>query len=278
MLQWLLDGSALLVGSALLNPATGRWQPLLLHPTSQVAPGTEGRVAVLDVVEDDVPHLRVLKDEANGPSVRLPEDAPRDGRWVLAWVGEQVYVQVSSPETGEARCWRVDEAGPRELDRCVEGGFAELDRVLPAGPGRFVTESHGEGHPGVDLVEWAGAESTPLPLPWEDLYPFGPLTLLPRTDGSFDILTACPLGPPRPCLQEDGLGAEELPLRWYRWRPGEAPQELEVGVDASMAPDPSGARRAWQRGTRVCVQRPGEARRCWRIPRSLRGPPAPERP
>lgn len=269
MIQWLLDGSALLVGGALLNPTTGAWTPLPLTPESRVAVGTAGRVATLDLLDGDVPHVRILSGAEGAPSVRLPEDSPTGGAWVHELVGDEVYVHNTSLDTGEARCWRVDSAGVTALDTCLEGGFAQMDRILPAGAAGVVIESHGEGHPGVDLIRWDGAALAPVPLPWEDLYPFGPLELLPRVDGSFDILTRCALGPPRPCLREDGLGSEDQPARWYRWSPGQAPVERAVGQGAEVVPDPASDRVATVRGKKVCVGEPGEKGTCWRMPRDV---------
>lgn len=265
MIQWLLDGSALLVGGALLNPSTGAWSALPLYPQSRVSVGTEGRIATLDLLPEDVPHVRILRGPEGAPSTRLPEGTSSDGHWVHELVGDEVYVHHADLQTGEVRCWRITEGAAEALPTCLSGGFFEIDAITPAREG-VVIDSHGEGHPSVDLLRWDGVEMAPVPLPWGDLYPFGPLTLLPRVDGSFDILTRCTLGPPRPCLREDGLGSEDQPMRWYRWTPGEAPVERAVGKDAEIAPDPSSDRVAWTRRDKVCVGEPGRRTRCWKVP------------
>lgn len=269
MIQWLLDGSALLVGGALLDPASGVLTPLPLTEHSQVAVGTEGRVALLEHAPGALPQVRVLSRGQSGPATSLPEGAPLDGRYVHTLLGADVYVSTSSQETGESRCWWVDGTGVWELSRCLEGGFAAVDRVLPAGEARYVVDSHGEGHPDVALVRWKGQDSQDIELPWEDLYPFGPLTLLPRLDGSFDILTRCPLGAPRPCLLDEGRSAEGEPMRWYRWSPGQAVYLRAQGEAAELLPDPSGPRTATLRGRKLCVSSPDARPACWRIPKKI---------
>lgn len=265
MLLWLLDGSALLVGSALFDPSTGAWTALELPAGAAVAAGSAGRFAVLERAEGAAPRLSVWQGAAPGPAVTLAE-VPADWTLAHALEGDRVYLHASDPQSGEARCWWVEGEAVSAPGSCLEGGFAALDAITPAGGGAWVVSSHGEGHPDVSLVRWAGEGSEAAALPWQDLYPFGPLSMLPRVDGSFDLLTPCALGPPRPCLQEDGTGAEALPARWYRWTPGEAPRLLGQGRAAEGAPDPASERVATLRGRRLCLGAPDERPACHRLP------------
>lgn len=248
-LRWLLDGSALILGTSLYDPATRALTPLPVTEATSIVPATAGRVVLLDLVEGQPAKVRVVRAGSDAPAVALPDDAPRVGVWSVGWIDGRVLVQVASNETGELRCYAVTEVATA-LPTCVEGGFVVTLALTAAGPGRVVIDSYGEGHPGVDLVAWTGGESTPIALPWTDLYPFGPLSLLPRTDGSFDVLTRCPLGPERPCDVEDAFA---LPARWYRWTPGSAPVLRAQGAAADIAPDPASDRVARIRGRRVCV-------------------------
>lgn len=277
VVQWLMDGSALLVGSALLNPVSGAWTPLPVSPDAQVAVGTQGRVALLTRAEGRVPEVQVLQNGKAILTASLPAGTPREGHWVHLLQGDSVYVHVSSNETGESRCWQVDGAGVRALPTCLEGSFVAIDGLLPAPNKGVVVASHGEGHPGVDWLTWDGTAYKPAKLPWTDLYPFGPLELLPRLDGSFDILTSCVLGPERPCLQKDGTGSDGLPARRYRWTPGKAPVLQAKGKQAESLPDPSSTRLAWIQGEKVCVGKPKAKAQCWAVPKKPETAAAPVR-
>lgn len=266
MLQWLLDGSGLIVGAALLDLSTGAWRPL--PPGVAAAPGVEGAVALLDAEAEGGPLLWADDRGPAGPAARLLPAPPTGWRWAHGLHEGALWAQAVDPQTGDQVCFFVTAQGVERPERCVEGGFVAIDALLPAGPSRWVIASHGEGHPGVDLVEWTGAAYQPIPTPWDDLYPFGPLRLLPRVDGSFDILTRCPLDRPRPCLRDEGEGAEDLVDRWYRWRPGEAPQLLAKGRRATGLPDPSSAQVARLRGGALCVEGPRQRRRCYPLPPS----------
>ena len=265
MIQWLLDGSALLVGSALLNPTTGAWTPLPIGAQAMVAVGTQGRIATLDLGDGSAPTVRILSAGGATPPVALPTGL--DGSWALELVGDEVYVHNSSPETGEARCWSVAQGAATALPSCLEASFAAIDSITPAGTSGVILTSQGEGHPGVDLLRSTGSGLEAVPLPWVDLYPFGPLALLPRTDGSFDILTPCVLGPDRPCLGKDGDGAEG-PARWYRWSPGAKPKLMAKGKKAEVLPDPSSDRVVTLRGEQVCISGPGQKTGCFTPPPS----------
>lgn len=270
MVSWLLDGSALLVGRTLLLSTTGHWTPLSFPPEAYIAPGTEGRTAALVMTEGEAPYVQVVVDQTPGPRVPLPEGVDRDGYWALALVGEEVYVHTTSRTTWETSCWNVRAETVTPLPICLEASFLAIDHIRSAGPHSVVVNSHGEGHPGVDLLVWDGEAMAPVPLPWRDLYPFGPLELLPRTDGSFDIQTRCPLGPERPCLRDDGSDTNDLPALWYRWTPGQSPVLRTSGAEAEVVPDPSSERVAWIAGTRVCVGEPTAQPRCHKVPRRLR--------
>jgi hypothetical protein len=126
-----------------------------------------------------------------------------------------------------------------------------------------VVASVGEGHPAVDLLRPApGGGWEAAPLPWVDLYPHGWLELLPRSDGSFDIFTTCPLGPERPCLP--ALEAGDLPPRRYRWVPGVGqPSAMPWGRRPELAPNPTSEQLAWRREGEVCVAGPRGKGRCF---------------
>ncbi|MEM6928341.1 MAG: hypothetical protein AAF602_15515 [Myxococcota bacterium] len=164
----------------------------------------------------------------------------------------------------ETRCWSVTAVGPRRRERCIEASLPFVSDVVPAGDQRYVVYSHGEGHPWIDLFELTDAGARELPLPWDDLYPFGPLTLAPRVDGTFDILTPCVLGVPRPCLMDGRTVADELPPRHYRWQVGSEPRLLARGRKGDRVPDPSSARVAWRSRKRVCIAGDGR-RRCFEV-------------
>jgi hypothetical protein len=264
MLQWLLDGSGLIVGAALLDLSTGAWRPV--PPGVAAAPGVEGTVALLQLDAEGGPLLWAEGRGPASPAARLMDRSPEGWRWVHGIEGGQLWAQATDRDTGDVACFFITAGAVEQAERCIEGGFVELDAVLPAGPGRWVIDSHGEGHPDVALVEWTGEAYRPIATPWEDLYPFGPLQMLPRVDGSFDVLTRCRLDRPRPCLRADGEGSEDQVDRWYRWRPGEAPRLLARGRRATGAPDPSSARVARLHGGALCIDGPRERQRCFAVP------------
>lgn len=251
---WSPDGAALLWGALLLDPVARVAAPLDLPDGARVAIGPQGRVAALRPAEGPglAAQVQVLTAGGPGPAWDLPPELPADAVAALLWVGEEVYVHGSPDDAGALRCALVGPAGPRKPEACLEGGFVAVD-ALRSAPGELVViYSHGEGHPGVDLVRWTGGPSAPVDLPWHDLYPFGPMELMPRLDGSFDIRTPCALGPPRPCEGPKGEGPSG-PLRAYRWRPGEAPALRAMGRRAADTPSPAGDAAARMRGDRLCV-------------------------
>lgn len=264
MLQWLLDGSGLLVGSVLFDPDTGEHRSVAADD-AELVPGPGGAIAVVERSAPDALTVRVVGGDRPFDATALPRDVA-EGPWrLVGWVDGDVYVALTD-EFVDARCWSVDPDGLHPRATCLSGSMMLAHAVWPAGDGRYVVESSGEGHPSVDLIE-LGDEGAQIELPWDDLYPFGPLELVPRADGTFDILTRCVLGAERPCLQDDGTGAEELPARWYRWSVGEAPRLLKVGERAERRPDPASGRVAWRRGGEVCVAGGKRLfRRCWSVP------------
>ncbi len=266
MLIWLLDGSALLDGDRLIDPTTGTVERLPMSSPLALAPGRAGVVAW---VEPGPVGLRVNVRRPGkvfeSVDLRTNEDlggALSEGvRPTLAWVGERLYLHLADFQSGEVRCRWIEGKVVTTPAACVEGGFVSLDGMVEASDGRVVLDSHGEGHPGVDLVRWSGTESIAVPLPFQDLYPFGYLGLFPKHAGDFVILTTCPLGPPRPCLREDGLGFEDGPLTWYRWEVGKTPELLRKDVPMAAVPDPANERLAYLAADQLCfLGRRGKAR------------------
>ncbi|MEM6930895.1 MAG: hypothetical protein AAF602_28430, partial [Myxococcota bacterium] len=110
MLQWLLDGSGLLVGAVLFDPTSGS-QQTIAPADARLAPGVEGAVAVL--VADDEGSARVSVSggpHAFGPVAIDLGDTPYR---VLGWVDGEVYVAATDFPLVETRCWSVTAEGPR---------------------------------------------------------------------------------------------------------------------------------------------------------------------
>lgn len=278
LIQWLLDGSALLVGTLLFTPTTGTFTALPVTPETVLAVGTHGRIAALDLPSEGIPAVRILGEGSNGSAIPLPGASTSEGAWVHMLTDTSVYVHVMHRETGEARCWRVSGSSASALTSCLEGTFAQLDQLMPGVERQVVLASHGEGHPGVALLRPKGDTMEEVALPWQDLYPFGPLELLPRQDGSFDILTPCPLGPARPCLLPESKDVSTLPMRHYRWKPGEAPVLKAKGKAATRSLDPSSPRSARLKGKQLCITSPGKKEACWELPRATSDQPTAQTP
>ncbi len=260
---WLLDGTLVSFDGLLLDPETG--SAVELPRGAVVAPGRDRTVAILEARPSW--RVRVLRDGEERWSVDLPEPIPDDARAVLALRDDTVIVHATSANTGEVTCWSVGPGGAERPAACLEASFVAVDALLPAGGDTWVVASHGEGHPAVDLVRWSGGGSEALPVPWSDLYPHGELALRPRTDGSFDVLTTCELGPERPCLASVTDDRTDEGVRRYRWTPGSDPALIEVDRgDSPRVPDPTSERVVWIKGDRWCVDGPGRPRRCFPLP------------
>ena len=81
MIRWLWDGSALLVGAALLDPATGAWTALSADPEDALAPGPQGEIVALQVNPDESHRaaLRWVRGPHAGGALPLPPLSA--GRW-----------------------------------------------------------------------------------------------------------------------------------------------------------------------------------------------------
>ena len=259
MPQWLPTGGALLVGAHLLNPTTGTWTALPVPADAALAGDPDGGVvALVPGREGAAPALVWMRV---GAQVEVMQQhtidglAPAGWRWMHAPLPGGVWVWasggVSANDGWDEACAlvRPERDGPPSVhpQPCPPHSFAEVYAIVGTPAGGLVVASAGEGHPGVDLLAPdANGGFVPVQLPWEDLYPFGPMDILPRADGSFDLMSPCPLGPPRPCLAT--LDRVDLPDRWTQWTPGGALHLRARGRRAAVWPDPTTSDVAWARG------------------------------
>lgn len=148
-----------------------------------------------------------------------------------------------------------------EPKACVEGGFLEI-HGLQFRDGVVIVESHGEGHPGLDVVRWSPESGQgERVIPELDLYPFGPV--VPHfTAVGVALLTPCHLGDDRPCQADDGEDRTEEPWRHYLVKDG-AFVLVREGLPADAQPHPQDADRyLWAEADRVCDGDPAGKRRC----------------
>jgi hypothetical protein len=247
--EWLLDGTGILLPGWLFLAQSGTFVDL---PMKQYyTPATEGRVVAADIDPARDARFTLYGQAGPGEWVSLP-GTTGPANWSFAWVDNSIYVHRVNEETGEATCYQIRGAQITSPE-CLVGGMITLSGLRAAPGGKIIVSSYGEGHPAVDLVTWTGGASEPVPMPWQDLYPFGPVQMFPRADGSFDIHTPCVLGPPRPCEGPEGGDTSDLPMRHYRWTPGQEPLLLTTGSKALRPQDPTSDRSAWVKGGKLCL-------------------------
>ena len=190
-----------------------------------------------------------------------------------AWIDEEhlylhqldaqlVYAAQTEDVRAEAcRVVNVVTEETTEPKACVEGSFLEL-HGLQFSDGVVILQSHGEGHPGLDVVRWTPETGQgERVIPELDLYPFGPV--VPHfTAAGVALLTPCHLGDERPCQADDGEDRTEEPWRHYVVKDGVFVL-LREGLPADAQPHPQDASRyLWAEGDRVCEGDPAGKRRC----------------
>lgn len=278
MLHWLLDGSALLVGAHLLDPATGAWTALPVGPDDALATGPGGQLVALELGPDGPTALRWVAGPLAPAAAPLSAGALPTGpswRWAHAAMGARALLWGADTQTGDTACAWVAPGAPPEPTPCPPSSMVQITGLQATFDGGLVVESVGEGHPAVDLLRPApGGGWEAATLPWVDLYPYGWMQLLPRSDGSYDIFTTCQLGPARPCLP--ALEAVDPPARRYRWVPGVGqPYAMPWGARPELAPNPTNAQLAWRREGQICLGGPRGKGRCLPLPPQPAPPAAP---
>lgn len=279
-LAWTPDGTRLLVERRwVLDPAREAWTELprpfpepelvAVSPSGRrLAAAGAGRLAAGPIegpLGEPVPVPVWAPEEPSGP--RREE---LDLELALFWLDEErLFVQQTERLARvEPQC-RIWETGPeawRPAPSCVAGDFYQVWAIERGPRGWIAVYTAGEGHPGMMLARYdADQGQRPLPeAPELDLYPFGPLRVQFRADGSGVLLaTPCVLErkEPRPCEEPHGG------WRVYSWAPGSGAPRLErEGLTEGALPSPDGQHLAWASGGRVCVSRPGAPEACLPLP------------
>jgi hypothetical protein len=280
-LAWTEDGTRLVVGNRwVLDPERGAWaelpRPSFEPAKVSVSPG--GRRLVAADAE------RFAEGPVEGPlgePVPIPqwagtesgrEDSPgrADLDVVLFWLDEErIFVQQTdrlARVDPECRIWEVGKKAWAAAPGCVTGDFNAVWAVERGPRGWIAVDSAGEGHPGVNLARYDAqrGQQPQAGAPEFDLYPFGPLFVQFRADGSGVLLsTPCVLErkEPRPCEEPQGA------WRVYSWAPGASGVKLEhEGLPEGVMPSPDGQRLAWAAGSKVCVGRDLSAAVCLALP------------
>jgi hypothetical protein len=272
---------------ACARPSPPAEAPVPETPTPSVRWSPDGRVLV-DRVESFSPSgkLRAWMDLGQlhwgiDGGVSHLVDMPR---WIagdpaeppptlVAWVDEdRLYVHqidvYNAVEPVEAcKVYDTRSESWTEPASCVERSFYGLYAV-EIRDGVAITESAGEGHPGLDAFRWTPESGTGARvLPELDLYPFGPVSAVFRSDG-IALITPCHLEEAeRPCQQPNGGDEWEGPWRHYAVKDG-AFVLLRADLPDGALPHPTDADRyVWARPGEVCTGDPAGRHGCESVTR-----------